>query len=110
MQFPNHMTSTVFAKNTSPLAKIGVLVALGGALGAAGYILSRAFATVARPNHGDHSAAFAPNQTDKENFDQTRDAGAVAMRDQPDRWDALDEELDASFPSSDPPSFSPGIA
>ena len=32
-----------------------------------------------------------------------RPAGAEAMRDRPRRWSKLDEEIDESFPASDPP-------
>jgi hypothetical protein len=57
------------------------------------------------------AAAFADGETDPANFDQTRHAGVAAMRDDPgEDWDAIDEMADASFPSSDPPSFNPGIA
>lgn len=45
-------------------------------------------------------AAFAGNQGDV----RVRDAGPEAMRDQPKRWSKTDEELDQSFPASDPPA------
>ena len=32
-----------------------------------------------------------------------RPAGAESMRDRPRRWSKLDEEIDESFPASDPP-------
>jgi hypothetical protein len=32
-----------------------------------------------------------------------RDAGPESMRDPPRRWDAVDEQVDESFPASDPP-------
>lgn len=58
----------------------------------------------------EFSAAFLDGETDRENFDQTRSAGFEALRDPPEAWEAVDEMSDSSFPASDPPSFSPGIA
>ncbi len=59
----------------------------------------------------DFSAAFADDETDYENFDQTRHAGRSSMRDaQDDDWEDIDDMSDASFPASDPPSFNPGTA
>lgn len=49
-------------------------------------------------------AAFAPDQAADDNFAQVRDAGQDAMRDANGNWTALDEELDESFPASDPPA------
>jgi hypothetical protein len=98
------------AKTRKPDTKMGVIVAVGGALGAMGFMLAK---TLLRPRNGQnlgHSAAFAPEETDQDNFDQTRHAGTDGMRDTPQKWDEIDEQLDASFPSSDPPSFNPGIA
>jgi hypothetical protein len=41
--------------------------------------------------------------------EHVRSAGPDAMRDEPLRkWDEVDEAGDESFPSSDPPSHSPG--
>lgn len=33
-----------------------------------------------------------------------RDAGPKEMRDPPRKWDRVDEEIDESFPASDPPA------
>lgn len=52
-------------------------------------------------NHaGPSQPAFAGNQGDV----AVRDAGAGAMRDAPANWSKTDEELDQSFPASDPPA------
>jgi len=59
----------------------------------------------------DFSAAFADDETDHENFDQTRNAGKDSMRDHPGKnWTKADDMSDASFPASDPPSFTPATA
>ncbi len=50
----------------------------------------------------DFGAAFAKGDGDKHNFDQTRDAGPAAMRDDMEDWDAVDQASDESFPASDP--------
>ena len=65
-----------------------------GALGYAGY-------KYYEKNYGSSHAAFAGNQGNAD----IRDAGPSAMRDTPTRkWTAADEELDQSFPASDPPA------
>lgn len=49
------------------------------------------------------NAAFAPNQPHESHMN-VRDAGPAAMRDAPQRkWTETDEDLDESFPASDPP-------
>jgi hypothetical protein len=53
-----------------------------------------------------HAAAFAADETDRENFDQTRTAGPQGMRDDTHRpWNKVDQALDESFPASDPPAY-----
>ncbi|HSM52620.1 MAG TPA: hypothetical protein VK839_00390 [Erythrobacter sp.] len=49
------------------------------------------------------NAAFAEDQPHRSHMD-VRDAGPGAMRDAPKRkWTKVDEDLDESFPASDPP-------
>jgi hypothetical protein len=91
-------------------ANAGVVIAALGVAGAIAYVVGKLLMRPAGPPGSAHSAAFAPHETDKDNFDQTRHAGSDAMRDTPRDWDDIDEQLDASFPSSDPPSFNPGVA
>lgn len=69
------------------------LAALAG-LGYAGY-------KYYEKNHASPSQpAFAGNQGDV----SVRNAGPDAMRDKPANWSKTDEELDQSFPASDPPA------
>lgn len=58
----------------------------------------------------NHAAAFRTSETDNSNREQTRHAGPDSMRDRPASWGRVDEASDASFPASDPPPVSPGIA
>ena len=48
-------------------------------------------------------AAFGQSM-DADNFDKTRDAGPENIRDESgESWDVVDENVDESFPASDPP-------
>lgn len=72
-----------------------ILMASAAALGFALWPLRR----FRRRQH----AAYGPDQPQGSHLD-VRDAGAQAMRDEPVReWTQVDEELDESFPASDPP-------
>lgn len=89
------------------MSVIGVGVAIGAGL----YATRHQWMAKADRWKDDFSAAFADDETDSENFDQTRHAGADSMRDdQADDWNEIDDMSDASFPASDPPSFTPGTA
>jgi hypothetical protein len=71
------------------------------ALGALGYVAYKYF----ERQKSDSPAAFASGQPGGENFAKVRDAGPEAMADKPQRgWSKTDEEVDQSFPASDPPS------
>lgn len=94
----------------------GTLVGLGIGL-AAGWCMERIMSGKPLWNSEDrgtadsHSGAFRSGETDPENRDQTRHAGPDSMRDPARRtWNEVDEASDASFPASDPPSFSPGTS
>jgi hypothetical protein len=92
---------------TAAVSVVGVGVAVGAGL----YATRRQWMSKAQEWRDEFSAAFADDETDYENFDQTRNAGADAMRDHPgDDWEDIDDMSDASFPASDPPSFNPGKA
>lgn len=57
-----------------------------------------------------HAGAFRDGETDPTNREQTRNAGPESTGDKPKReWTSVDQAIDESFPSSDPPSHSPGI-
>jgi hypothetical protein len=87
------------------------VVGVGVAIGAGLYATRRQWMPKASEWKDDFSAAFANDETDYENFDQTRHAGKDSMRDHPgDDWSDVDDMSDASFPASDPPSFTPGTA
>lgn len=93
---------------------VGVLasvVGAGVAVGAGLYATRNQWMPKTREWADDFNAAFADGETEADNFDQTRHAGRESMRDDPgDDWDDIDDIADASFPASDPPSFSPGHA
>lgn len=87
------------------------VVGVGVAVGAGLYATRKQWLPKADEWREQFSAAFADDETDYENFDQTRHAGKSAMRDHPgDEWGDIDDMSDASFPASDPPSFNPGTA
>ena len=73
------------------------------ALGALGYAGYRYYDRNIR-NH--QNEAFAAGEAGGSNFKQVRNAGPNAMADKPkkDTWDEVDEELDETFPASDPPA------
>ncbi|MGB3797225.1 MAG: hypothetical protein WA957_13075 [Alteraurantiacibacter sp.] len=73
------------------------------ALGALGYAGYRYYDKNMRQ---DQNEAFAAGQAGGANHQQIRDSGPGAMRDKPkkDTWTEVDEELDESFPASDPPA------
>jgi len=92
---------------TAVVSAVGIGVAVGAGL----YATRHQWLSKANEWKDDFSAAFADDETDIENFDQTRNAGVDSMRDHPgDEWEDVDEMSDASFPASDPPSFTPGRA
>jgi hypothetical protein len=93
------------------LATVMSIVGVGVAVGAGLYASRRQWMPTARDWRDNFSGAFADDETDYDNFDQTRNAGPDSMRDHPgDDWDDVDDMADASFPASDPPSFNPGTA
>lgn len=69
-------------------------------VGALGYLGYRTF----RKGSGTKAnAAFSEDQPHRNHLD-VRDAGPGAMRDKTNRpWTETDEDLDESFPASDPP-------
>jgi capsular polysaccharide biosynthesis protein len=93
------------------LAAVASAIGVGVAVGAGLYATRHQWMSKAQEWRDDFSAAFADDETDSENFDQTRHAGPDSMRDNPgDDWEDIDDMSDASFPASDPPSFNPGTA
>ncbi len=75
------------------------LILKGLLLGCTGVVAFRAL----KKDKPSRNAAFAENQPHRSHMD-VRDAGPRAMRDPPQReWTEVDEDLDESFPASDPP-------
>ncbi|HWW55510.1 MAG TPA: hypothetical protein VN047_01315 [Sphingopyxis sp.] len=88
--------------NTNKSSGLGKLVGVA-VLGALYWFTRKSGPTF--PKSDEHSAAFADNETDPENFDQTRSAGPEGMRSDARRtWDNVDQAADESFPASDPPA------
>ena len=60
-----------------------------------------------RPEHGHTPHAEKPRKHKKDVGSgvptPVRPAGPESMRDPPKRWDKVDEQVDESFPASDPP-------
>lgn len=68
--------------------------------GATGFALYRMYKGARASEHGP--VAFAPGEATP-GFAPVRNAGPEAMRSDPKAWDKVDEEVDESFPASDPP-------
>ena len=93
------------------LGAVASVIGVGVAIGAGLYATRDQWMPKADKWKEDFSAAFADDETDSENFDQTRHAGADSMRDHPGKnWNRVDDMSDASVPASDPPSFTPATA
>jgi hypothetical protein len=94
-------------RNGSPpswLSAVISVVGVGVAVGAGLYATRKQWMPMAEGWRDEFAAAFADDETDYENFDQTRHAGTSSMRDYPgDDWEDIDDMSDASFPASDPP-------
>lgn len=88
---------------------VGIAASVVGAGVAAGLFAWKHYQNNAG-SHDGFNAAFADGETDEENFDQTRNAGASSTRTDANDWEEVDDMSDASFPASDPPSFNPGTA
>lgn len=107
----SHATRKRTPEVPSWLGTVVSVIGMGVAVGAGLYATRRQWMPKAHEWKDDFSAAFADDETDYENFDQTRHAGTASMRDgQAHDWEDIDDMSDASFPASDPPSFNPGTA
>ena len=67
---------------------------------AASYALYQLYRTSQRAEPG--APAFATGEATY-GFAPVRNAGPDAMASEPMRWDKVDQEIDESFPASDPP-------
>jgi hypothetical protein len=107
---PGRRSNGRFRSSGSP-AWITAVIGVGVAVAAGLFATRKQWMPGSNDWSDDYSAAFADDETDAENFDQTRHAGVESMRDHPgDDWEDIDDMSDASFPASDPPSFTPGRA
>lgn len=78
---------------------MGILIKML-ALGGVGYAATRWIKT----KQSGGNAAYADDQP-QNNPTAVRDAGPMAMRDEPkEEWSSVDEASDQSFPASDPPA------
>lgn len=110
---PNRNVRWEGRKESAPswLSAVISAVGVGIAVGAGLYATRKQWMPMTEGWRDEFAAAFADDETDYENFDQTRHAGTSSMRDYPgDDWEDIDDMSDASFPASDPPSFNPGTA
>jgi len=77
-----------------------------GSLAAAGALLAGAAALLTgrdprAPRLARHSESRRPAVRRE---GEVRQAGPEQMRDPPEKWDRVDEQVDESFPASDPPA------
>jgi hypothetical protein len=68
--------------------------------GATGYAMYRIYQNAQKSETAP--AAFAHGEA-TDGFAPVRNAGPEGMRSDPPEWDKVDEEVDESFPASDPP-------